>query len=168
MGFQNNINSALGIAAGALTAGKHLKKETELAKATEAQADETKALKEEQAIANKINALNTDINSINEAQDTSDRVKALGEESKTLNADYDATQAEIDSIKPDKNGRLRTSKGQFYSQKALQEMVDLQTDRVEQMKRLTINMELSKQKMHDLNELRDINNKLLGKEINNG
>lgn len=168
MGFQNSINSALGAAGAAAALGKHMKQQSAQIKATEDQAAETKALKEEQAIANKINALNTDINSINEAQKDSDRVKALREESKTLHADYDATQAEIDSIKPDKNGRLRNSKGQFYSQKALQEMVDLQTDRVEQMKRVSINLELSKQKMDDLNELRDINNKLLGKEINNG
>lgn len=158
MGFQNSVNSALGAVGAAAALGKHMKQQS-------AQIKETEGLKEEQAIANKINALNTDINTINEAQDASDRVKALGEESKTLNAEYDATQAEIDSIKPDENGRLRTSKGQFYSQKALQEMVDLQTERVEQMKRVATNMELSKQKMQDLNGLRDINDKLLGRRV---
>lgn len=161
MSFTNQTLSILGTAAGIATASDQISKQKENIEATN-------ALKEEQATANKINALNTDINAINEAQDTSDRAKALREESKTLHADYDATQAEINSIKPDENGRLRNSKGQFYSQKALQEMVDLQTDRVEQSKRLAINMELSKQKIHDLNELRAINNKLLGKEINNG
>lgn len=161
MSFTNQALGALGTAASIATAADYTSKQKENIEATN-------ALKEEQATANKINALNTDINSINEAQDVSDRVKALGEESKTLNADYDATQAEIDSIKPDENGRLRNSKGQFYSQKALQEMVDLQTDRAKQMERLAINMKLSSQKMHDLNELRDINNKLLRKEINNG
>lgn len=158
MSFTNQVMSLLGAGASIAAIGNNTAAQKENAEATN-------ALKEEQATANKINALNTDINSINEAQDASDRVKALGEESKKLNADYDATQEEINSIKPDKNGRLRTSQGQFYSQKALQELVDLQTDRVEQMKRVATNMELSKQKMQDLNELRDINDKLLGRRV---
>ena len=158
MSFTNQVMSLLGAGASMAAIGKNTEAQKENAEAT-------KALKDEQATANKINALNTDINSINEAQDASDRVKSLGEESKKLNADYDVTQAEINSIKPDKNGRLRTSKGQFYSQKALQELVDLQTDRVEQMKRVATNMKLSTQKMQDLNELRDINNKLLGRRV---
>lgn len=49
MAIQSSINQMLGTTAGVLTAASHLKKETELAKAADANAAETKALKEQQA-----------------------------------------------------------------------------------------------------------------------
>lgn len=160
MAIQNNVNqiiSTLGTV-GAVT--KHFANQAKEAAETKALKEETAGLKEEQATANKINLIKTDIEAINEAQNTSDRIESLNKEFNTVAKESDEAQKAIDSINTE-GPRLRESNGRFFAKKALQEMLDAQQARTDQMQRINVQMNLSNQKLTDLNELRDLNNSLL-------
>ncbi len=160
MAIQNNINQIIGTLGTAAAATKHLSNQAKEAAETKALKEETAGLKAEQATANRINLIKTDIEAINEAQNTSDRVESLNKEFDTISKESDEAQKAIDSINT-KGPRLRESNGRFFAKKAFQEMLDAQEARTDQMQRINVQMNLSNQKLKDLNELRDLNNSLL-------
>ena len=160
MSIQNNMNQIIGTLGTAAAATKHLTNQAKEAAETKALKEETAGLKSEQATANRINLIKTDIEAINEAQNTSDRVESLNKEFDTISKESDEAQKAIDSINTE-GPRLRESNGRFFAKKAFQEMLDAQEARTDQMERITVQMNLSNQKLTDLNELRDLNNSLL-------
>lgn len=80
MSIQGNINGMLGTVAGALAAGKHLKKQSEQVTAEKKQAEELSGLKEQEKARNTLEAARAGVENANLIEDvTTNTAKQLGE-----------------------------------------------------------------------------------------
>lgn len=145
--IQNSINQGLGTVAGAVALGKHVSEQKKSVKEQEASNELLKQQKQKQDLKDELEFTEKGQELNKETEQTID---AFNENLKN-ELDLENQMTGLHSSIGDK--KLRTSKGQFFSNKALQEMQDRQNEITLQKQRLDTQIKMLDKKREIYQEL---------------